>query len=210
MAIVTNLNENIIIMSTDLIKELRAKTHVSLNECKSALEEAGSVEGAIIVLQKRGLARAGEISSRITHEGKIFSYDHNGKYSVMVEVNCETDFAAKSPLFVEFGQNLAMHIAAFKPLVVSSSDLSKEDIDRQLGIFTGQVVEAAHSTGKPVKNLEKILEGKYKKWNTEICLLNQVWIHDSKKSVNDVRTELISSLGENISIRRFLRWEMGA
>lgn len=193
-------------MSLELVKELRARTHVSLNECKTALDEAnGNLDAALVVLQKRGLAKAGQVSGRSTAEGKIFSYVHGGKISVMVEVNCETDFAAKAPLFMEFGENLAMHVAAYNPLYLRQEDIPEGVKKEQLAIFAA----ASTTVGMPAERINKIAEGKFSKWVSEVCLMNQPWIHENKKSVEDIRASLVSSLGENISVRRVVRWEMG-
>lgn len=193
-------------MTIDLIKELRARTNVSLNECRTALYESkGSLDGALLVLQKRGLAKAGQITNRVTSEGRVFSYVHNGKIAVMVELNCETDFAAKTPLFIEFGENIAMHVAAFNPTYLRVEDIPTEVRSTQMIIFAA----SCKAAGMPDERLNQIAEGKFVKWCSEVCLMGQFWIHDNKKTVEDARATLVAALGENISIRRIVRWEMG-
>jgi len=192
-------------MTIELVKELRARTHISLGECKSALEEANNdLDKAMVVLQKRGTIRAGAVASRPTGEGKIFTYVHGpGKMAVIVEVNCETDFAAKAPLLLEFGEHLAMHIAAFNPVYTKSTDIPDDVKLAQTEIFYEQCSD------KPEAARPKIAEGKMAKWFTEVCLMDQAWINNNKKSVEQARSELVAALGENITIRRYSKWQVG-
>lgn len=193
-------------MKTSLIKELRDRTSVSMNECKTALEESGGdLDLALVVLQKRGLHRAGQMASRATGEGRIFSYIHGpGKIAVLVEITCETDFASASQPFLDFGETVAMQIAALAPTWVRRDEVPEAEKDQQLSIFAAQVFN------KPEQARNKIAEGKLNKWYSEVCLSEQESVSTPKKTVEDLRAQLVSTIRENVVIRRFTRWQAGA
>lgn len=192
-------------ISSGAVKSLREKTGVGIMECKSALVEANGDEAkAIELLRKKGMAVAEKKSGRATKEGLVSSYIHmGGKIGVMVEVACETDFVAKNDDFKAFVNDIAMHIAAAAPQYVSSDEVPADYIEKEKEIFAEQL------KGKPENVMEKILEGKVQKMMTEICLLDQAYIKDDKKSVREYVTETISRVGENIKIRRFARFVLG-
>lgn len=193
-------------MNAESIKEVRNRSHAPLNECKSALEEAnGDVDKALVVLQKRGVLRAQASASRDAREGVVHSYVHNGKIAVLVEVNCETDFAARNPLFTKFVDELAMHIAAANPSYLTRDDLTAEKLHQ-----TYEIAKAGIPGGKPEAVLEKIIAGKMEKFYAEACLVDQIsLIAQNNKTIEQLRAELSSQLGENVIIRRFTRWEIG-
>lgn len=185
------------------IKQLRDQTNVSLNACKKALEDSnGDLEQALILLQKRGQMKANEKSGKPTSEGKIYSYVHQGRVGVMVEVSCETDFNAKSKEFTDFCEFIALQIAAANPSYLL--DVPESVTNQQKEIFAAQVQD------KPEKAREKIVEGKLVKWRSEIVLMEQQSITDPKKAVEDIRAELVQKTQENIVVKRFIRWELGA
>lgn len=194
-------------ISLEQVKEVRNRSSVGMAECKSALEEAaGDVDKALEVLQKRGLLRAASRAGRIAAQGKIGTYVHgDGSKVCMVEVNCETDFAAKSPTFKEFCENVAMQIVGMSPVYVQRTDVPEAQIAKQREIFEAQL----RKEGKPEQAVAKIVEGKLNKWLTEVCLLEQESVTSPKKTVDQVRAELVAQLGENVTIRRFTRWEVG-
>lgn len=202
------------------VRDLRNRTSVGLAECKSALEEAGGdVDRAIEVLQKRGSLKAQARSGRVAAEGRVHSYVHTGGgLAVIVEVNCETSFAAKSDPFLKFCDTVAMQIAAMGPRWISMSDVPQEELDRQRHIFLAQhpgmtddkITEIL--TGKASMEYAKlamILDGKCGKWFSEVCLMDQASVEEPKKTVEDLRTALVASIGENVTVRRFARWEVG-
>jgi elongation factor Ts len=202
------------------VRELRNRTNVGLAECKSALEEAGGdVDRAIEVLQKRGSLRAQARSGRIAAEGRVHSYVHTGgNLAVLVEVNCETSFAAKSDPFIKFCESVAMQIAAMAPRWVSMADVPQEELDRQRHVFLSQLpgmtdekvtdILTNRASQEYVK-VANILNGKAKKWFSEVCLMEQASVEDPKKTVEDLWTALVASIGENVTVRRFARWEVG-
>lgn len=193
-------------VSADVVKELREKTGAGLMDCKRALSESGGdMEKAIDLLRQKGLATAAKKSGRTASQGLIGSYIHMDKLGVMVEVNCETDFVARTGDFRELVKDIAMHIAAANPTYVSREDVSPETIEREKDIYRAQV------TNKPPQVVEKIIEGKLDKFYSDMCLLEQVFIKDpdGKKKVKDVITEKIAKLGENIVVRRFDRFQLG-
>jgi elongation factor Ts len=193
-------------ISAGMVKELREKTGAGLMDCKRALtESAGDVEKAIDYLRQKGLASAAKKASRSATEGLIGSYIHMDKLGVMVEINCETDFVARTDDFRELVKDVAMHIAAANPPYISREDVSSETIEREKEIYRAQVMN------KPPQVLEKILEGKLDKFFSDMCLLEQVFIKDpeGKKKVKDLITEKIAKLGENIVVRRFARFQLG-
>ena len=193
-------------ISAELVKELREKTGVGFMECKSALQESnGDIEAAVTVLRKRGLASLEKKSGRETKDGLIGSYVHNGKIGVMVEVNCETDFVARNPDFQTLAKDLAMHIAASDPRFIDKEDVTEEVLAKEREIYA----EQARSTGKPEKVLDKIVEGRMSKFYTEACLLEQPFVKDTAIAVRDHIAAHIQKIGENIQIRRFVRYKLG-
>ncbi len=188
------------------VKELRNRTGAGIMDCKSALTEAdGDIEKAIEILRTKGLAKAAKKAGRIVSEGLVGSYIHaGGKIGVLVEVNCETDFVAKTDDFKQFVKDIAMHIAASSPQFVKREDVPEEIKEKEKKIYETQAKEA----GKPEKIIDKIVSGKLDKFLSEICLLEQPFIKDPDKTVNDLLQETIAKLGENISIRRFVRYQL--
>ena len=188
------------------VKELRNRTGAGVMDCKNALTEAGGdIEKAIEILRTKGLAKAAKKAGRIVSEGLVGSYIHTGgKIGVLVEVNCETDFVAKTGDFKQFVKDVAMHIAASSPLYVKREDVPKEIRERERKIYETQAREA----GKPEKIIDKIVSGKLDKYLSEVCLLEQPFIKDPDKTVQDLLQETIAKLGENISIRRFVRYQL--
>lgn len=194
-------------ISLEMVKRLREKTQAPVVECKSALEKTqGNLEEAEKILRKRGIEVAQKKSGRKVKEGVISSYiHHNGRVGVLVELNCETDFVARNQEFREFGKNIAMHIAAFSPRWVSPEDVPPQALREEKAILR----EQAEKEGKPPQIVEKIVEGRLKKFYTQKCLLSQPYFKDMEKTVKDVLQELISKVGENIKIGRFVRIELG-
>ncbi len=193
-------------VTAEMVKELREKTGAGLMDCKRALaESAGNIEKAIDLLRQKGLATAAKKSGRVASEGLIGSYIHMDKIGVLVEVNCETDFVARTNDFKDLVKDIAMHIAAANPQYISREDVSQEVIDREKEIYRAQI------TGKPPQVVEKILEGKLEKFFTDTCLLEQIFIKDpeQKKKIKDLIAEKIAKLGENIVVRRFARFQLG-
>lgn len=188
------------------IKEVRARSGVGMDACRKALEETGGdVEKALEVLQKRGMIKAAERAGRIATEGKVVTYVHGGGAKVaVVEVNCETDFSARTAEFQAFCDEVAMHIVAAAPRFLSRDDVGEAINLHQRSIFMSQV-----PAGKTGVALEKILEGKMNKWYQEACLLDQESVTQPDKTIDQLRTELGAKIGENVTIRRFLRWEVG-
>lgn len=189
------------------VKELREKTGAGMMDCKQALAASGGdMVQAVDFLRKKGLATAQKRAGRATSEGTIASYIHmGGKLGVMVEVNCESDFVAKNDAFQEFARNIAMHIAASNPLGVKPEDIAEAVVAKEKEIYTAQ----ARETGKPEKVIEKIVEGKLKKFFEESCLMNQAYVRNPEIRVSDLLNELIAKIGENISIKRFVRFQVG-
>ncbi len=196
-------------MSIDakLVKTLRDKTGAGMMDCKKALVESdGDLEKAVDHLRKSGIAKAEKKGSRDTKDGLVYSYIHaGGRLGVLVELNCETDFVAKTEGFNELAHNIAMQIAATNPLALDRESVDPAVIKREKEIFTDQ----AKSAGKPKNIIEKMVEGRLNKFFQESCLLDQTYIKDPDKKVNDLLTETISTLGENISINRFVRFAIG-
>jgi elongation factor Ts len=195
-------------ISATMVKELREKTGAGIMDCKEALAECqGDMEKAIDFLRKKGLATAAKRAGRATSEGTIQSYIHmGGKIGVMVEVNCETDFVAKTDDFVEFAKNLAMHIAATNPVGIGSEDVPAAIIDREKAIYRDQALEM----GKPEKMIDKIVEGKLNKFFKDSCLMNQQYVKDPDKTISDYLNEVIAKTGEKITVKRFARFQVGA
>ncbi len=194
-------------ISAQLVKELREKTGAGMMDCKKALMESdGDIDKAIEFLRKKGLDTAKKLAGRATSEGTIQTYSHMGaKLGVMVEVSCETDFVAKNEDFIEFAKNIAMHIAASNPLAVHSEELSQDVIEKEKEIYQAQAKEQ----GKPDVVIDKIVEGKLAKFMKENCLVDQPYVRDPDKSVSDLLNELIAKIGENIAIKRFVRFQVG-
>lgn len=194
-------------ISAVMVKELRQKTGSGIMDCKKALAECGGdLEKALDFLRKKGLATAQKRSGRETSEGVIESYIHmGGKIGVMVEVNCESDFVAKTDDFRDFAKNIAMHIAAMNPLGLDPEDIPIELIEREREIFRDQ----AREMGKPEKMLEQIVDGKVNKFYKDSCLMSQPYVKDPKLTIADLLNEVIAKIGENIKIKRFARFQLG-
>jgi len=193
-------------ISADMVKELREKTGVGFMECKSALTESnGDLEAAITILRKRGLASLAKKSSRDVKDGLIGSYIHNGKIGVMVEVNCETDFVARNPDFQALVKDISMHIAASDPRFIRKEDVTEEVLATEREIY----LEQSRATGKPENVLDKIVEGRMSKYYSEACLLEQPFVKDPSVTVQDYIASLIQKIGENIQVRRFVRYKLG-
>lgn len=193
-------------ISAELVKNLREKTGAGMMECKKALTESnGDFEKAIDILRQKGLASAQKKSGRTASEGLIESYIHMGKLGSMVEINCETDFVARTDDFKNLAKDIAMHIVAANPLYLSREDVPQEILEREKEIYRAQVAN------KPPQVVEKIIEGKLEKFYTDFCLLDQIFIKDTeqKLKIKDLVTEKIAKLGENIVIRRFVRFQLG-
>jgi len=194
-------------ITTDLVKELRERTGIGIMECKKALEESkGDLEKAILILRKRGYDRAKKKMARETSEGIIGSYIHsNKKIGVLVEVNCETDFVARNQEFQDLVKNIAMHIAATSPKYLSPEDIPQKELEEEKEIIREQFKDS----GKPPEVIERIVEGKLKKFYEEVCLLNQPYIKDPSMTINQLVSYYISKFGENIKIKRFIRYQLG-
>jgi len=190
-----------------LVKELRDKTGVGIMDCSNAIQEAGGdIDKAVEILRKKGIAKAQKREGRIASEGQIQSYVHmGGKIGVLVEVNCETDFSAKTEDFTNFAKNLAMHIAATNPMAISSENLPPEIVEREKEIYRAQ----ADRSGKGEKVVGKIVEGKLRKFFSEVCLLSQAYVKDPALTIQDLLNELKAKTGENIIIKRFSRFQLG-
>lgn len=194
-------------VSAKTVKELREKTGAGMMDCKKALSETeGDMEKAVDLLRTKGLAAAKKKAGRATKEGLVFSYIHpGGKVGVLVEIACETDFVARTEQFLEFCKDVAMHIAAASPLSLSAEELSPEVLDKEREIARQQALEA----GKPENIVEKIVEGRISKYYQEVCLLEQAFVKDPSMTVKDLLDSIIGSLGENMAIRRFARFQLG-
>lgn len=194
-------------ISKDLIRELRNKTGAGVMNCKQALSEAGGdIEKAQDILREKGSVVAIKRSARDTKEGLVSSYIHSGsKLGVLLEMNCETDFVAKTSEFSQLAKELAMQIAAMDPLWIKPEDVPKEVIEKEKEIYKKQ----AQESGKPEKVIEKIAQGRLEKYFTEVCLLEQQYIKDPKFKVKDLITETVAKLGENIRVGRFTRFKVG-
>lgn len=193
-------------ISAESVKSLREKTGAGMMECKKALtESSGDFEKAIDLLRQKGLASALKKAGRAASEGLVESYIHMGKIGTMIEINCETDFVARTDDFREFVRDVAMHIAAASPVYLSREDVPQPVLEREKEIYRAQVSD------KPPQVLEKIVEGKLEKFFTDTCLLDQIFIKDAdqKKKIKDLLTEKIAKFGENIIIRRFARFQLG-
>jgi len=193
-------------ISSEMIKDLREKTGAGMLDCKKALAESnGDFERAVSLLRQKGLATAAKKAGRIASEGIISSYVHMGKIGAMVEINCETDFVARTDAFKELVKDVAMQVAAANPSYLSIEDVPLHVLDQEKEIYQAQI------TDKPPQVIEKILEGKLEKFYTENCLLEQIFIKDpeQKKKIKDLIAESVARVGENIIIRRFVRFQLG-
>lgn len=190
-----------------MVKEIRDRTGAPFIDCKKALEEvAGDFDKAIEILKIKGVAKAAKKVGRETPEGTITSYIHaGGKIGVLVEINCETDFVARNEEFQAFAKEVAMQIAAGNPRYVSREFIPDEELAKEKEIMKAQVIES----GKPANIADKIAEGKIEKFYEEVCLLDQVYIRDTKLKINDLLQALIAKIGENIKVRRFVRFQLG-
>ena len=195
-------------ISSELVKELREQTGVGIMACKNALQEAdGDIKQAVDILRKKGIAKAQKREGRSASEGKVQAYIHmGGKIGVLVEVNCETDFSAKTDDFSDFTRNLAMHIAAANPMALTQEGLPADIVEREKEIYRAQALES----GKPEKVVDKIVDGKLKKFFTEVCLLNQPYVRDPDLTIEDLLNQLKVKTGENVVIKRFARFQLGA
>jgi elongation factor Ts len=189
------------------VKDLREKTGAPMMDCKNALNECkGDMEQAILWLRKKGVSMAAKKSSRVTSEGSVTSYIHaGGKIGVLVEVNCETDYVARTDAFKELVHDIAMHIAASDPKYVRKEDVTEADFAREKEIYLDQAMKS----GKPANIAEKIVEGKMGKFYEEVCLLDQPFIKDQTVSIAQLIATAVGKLGENITVRRFSRFKVG-
>ena len=194
-------------ISIELVKDLRQRTGAGVIDCKTALQEAkGDVDAAIEYLRRKGLATAAKKAGRIATDGLVSSYIHTGgKMGVLVEINCETDFVAKTEDFQNFVKNIAMHIAATNPQYIRREEIPAEVLEREKRIYQSQAVDS----GKPEKVIDKIAQGKMERFYSEVCLLEQTYFKDSDLTVKEVIDAMIGKVGENISIRRFARFQLG-
>lgn len=190
-----------------MVKELREATGSGIMDCKRVLGEAdGDMEKAIELLRKKGLAKAAKRAGRSTSEGIIYSYIHTGaKLGVLLEVNCESDFVAKTEDFEAFAKNIAMHIAATNPAGLNPEDVDATLIEKEREIYKAQMLEE----GKPENIIDKIVDGKIEKFYKDVCLMSQAYVKDPQKTITDVLKETIGKIGENIQIRRFARFQIG-
>jgi elongation factor Ts len=195
------------VIDASLVKELREKTGAGFMECKRALEASNAdLDKATTYLRERGLAAASKKAGRSANDGRVHSYIHgNGKLGVLVEVNCETDFVARTDDFVNFVNDVAMHIAAANPRYLDKDSVPAEDLEKEKGIFRVQ----AEQSGKKGPVVEKIVEGKIGKFYEENCLVNQKFVKDPDKSIEALVKEAIAKLGENITVKRFVRFQLG-
>ena len=194
-------------INANIVKQLRDKTGAGMMDCKNALTKSnGNLEAAIDFLRKSGVAKAEKKGSRETKEGLVYSYIHaGGRLGVMIEVNCETDFVAKTDGFIELAHNLAMQIAATNPIALDKNSVPEDIVSKEREIYT----EQAKSSGKPENIIVKMVDGRLSKFFQENCLMEQSYIKDSEKKVNDLMTETIATLGENITVSRFTRFAVG-
>lgn len=194
-------------ISTSIIKELREKTGVGIMDCKAALLECdGDISKAIDHLRKKGIATAKKRSGRTTSQGQVQSYIHaGGKIGVLVEVNCETDFTGKTEDFTSFVKDIAIQVAATNPVAIDRERVPEDVLEKEKEIYASQ----AKASGKPEKIIEKIVEGKLKKFFSEECLLEQPFVKNSDITIQNLLNELIAKTGENIVVRRFVRFQLG-
>jgi elongation factor Ts len=190
-----------------MVKKLRDACGAGMMDCKMALTEAqGDFDEAVKLLRKKGMASADKKASRSANEGMVDSYIHPGaKVGVLVEINCETDFVARNPEFQAFVHDVAMHVAAASPAYVSREDVPEETVAAEIEIYSAQ----AKQSGKPEAVIQKIAEGKLAKWYGDTCLLEQQFVKDPDKTIDELRRELVGKIGENVEIRRFARFRVG-
>jgi len=195
-------------VTAEMVKTLREATNAGVLDCKKALTETnGDFDAAVEILRKKGLATAAKKASREANEGLIGTYVHPGsKIATVVEVNCETDFVARTDEFQQLARDLAMHVTASRPLFVSRTDVPAELTAKEKEVYAEQMA----NSGKPAQVVEKIVEGKLEKWYGEVCLLEQAFVKNPDITIQSLLTERIASLGENIKVRRFSRLEVGA
>ncbi|NOX35730.1 MAG: translation elongation factor Ts [Deltaproteobacteria bacterium] len=194
-------------ISAAMVKELRSATGSGIMDCKRVLAEAeGDIEKAIDLLRKKGLAKAAKRAGRSTSEGIIYSYIHTGaKLGVLLEVNCESDFVAKTEDFQMFAKNIAMHIAAANPAGLNPEDVDPKVIEKEREIYRAQMLEE----GKPENIIDKIVDGKVEKYYKEVCLLSQQYVKDPQQTISELLKTTIGKIGENIQIKRFARFQIG-
>ncbi len=194
-------------ISVELVKDLRQRTGAGVIDCKTALQEAkGNMDAAIDYLRRKGLATAAKKAGRIATAGLVSSYIHaGGKMGVLVEINCETDFVAKTEDFQTFVKNIAMHIAAANPQYIRREEIPEEVLEREREIYRTQALDA----GKPQKVIDKIIEGKMERFYSEVCLLEQTYVRDSDLTIKELLEAMIAKVGENMAIRRFTRFQLG-
>jgi elongation factor Ts len=195
-------------VTTQMIKDLRERTQAGMSDCKKALTECGGdMEKAVDYLRKKGIAQAAKKATRIASEGIIASYMHGSRIGVMIEVNCETDFVSRNPDFQVFSREVCLQVAAMNPQYLSQEEIPAQVIEQEKAIR----LEQARLTNKPEPVLQKIVDGQMAKWCKEVCLMEQTWIKDpdGKKDIKGLLTDLIGKIGENIKVRRFVRYEVG-
>lgn len=194
-------------ITASVVKELRTRTGCGMMDCKKALVECdGNMEKAIDFLREKGLAKAAKKATRNAKDGRIFSYIHTtGKVGVMVELDCETDFVAKTDEFQQLGHEIAMQVAATNPLYLNPEDVPADVIDREKAIYREQLL----AEGKPESRIDMIMKGKLRKYYEQVCLMEQPWIRDDDKKIKDLVIDLIAKLGENMKVRRFARFSIG-
>jgi elongation factor Ts len=194
-------------VNATLVRDLRDKTGAGVMDCKKALAESkGDLEQAVVWLREKGIAQAAKRSGRVASDGSIGSYIHaGGKLGVLVEVNCESDFVAKTPEFQALVKEIAMQIAAANPRAVRREELSPEMLQQEREIYAAQAAE----TGKPEQVINKIVEGRVEKYFTEVCLYDQAWVRDPNRTIKDLVGEYVGKLGEKIEVRRFMRFQLG-
>lgn len=193
-------------VTTDMVKELRERTGAGMMDCKRALEEtSGNLDEAIRLLREKGKAQAAKKAGRTASEGAIVSYIHGGRIGVLVEVNCETDFVARNAQFQEFAHEVAMQVAAANPRYVRKEDVPQEAVEAEREILRVQAKES----GKPAAVIERMVEGRLDKFYERECLIEQPYIREPAKTVGELLTDVVARMGENVQVRRFVRWELG-
>ena len=194
-------------ISAKMVMELRAKTNAGMMDCKKALVETnGDMEAAVKYLREKGISKAAKKAERETKEGRIHAYIHGeGRIGVLLELNCETDFVARNEMFIELCKNIAMHIAATNPISISENDIDPKVLENEREIYRNKAL----NDGKPEKIIDKIVDGQIKKFLKDNCLLNQEYVKDPDKTIEDVIKEAIVKLGENIQVARFVRYSLG-
>jgi len=200
-------------ITATMVKQLRDRTGAGMMDCKNALVEAGGDEDkAVEIIQKKGLAKAAKKAGAIATEGAIHAYIHPGsRLGVLVEVNCQTDFVARSDEFRTFVEEVALQIASMSPLFVRRDEITPAAVEKQREIFRGQLAEEEAQSGKkrPAAAVDKIIDGKLEKWMTEVCLAEQQSVRDGEKTIQQLGDELTAKIGEKIAVRRFVRFELG-